>query len=158
MPESALYTECIEQAQERLERLLAEYQADDRLAPVTVIVPSTYAALHLRERDIGRRGLVNVQFMVLPRLAELLGAPSLAAREQQPLKPIVESAAVRRAAGQASGRLEPFRNHSSFHSSLRTTFRDLRLGGANALTSLDPSNGEARFRPRSSGCTQSSVD
>ena len=136
MPESALYTERIEQAQERLERLLAEYQADDRLAPVTVVVPTTYAALYLR-RDIGRRGLVNVQFMVLPRLAELLGAPSLAARGQQPLKPVVESAAVRRAAGQASGRLEPFRNHPSFHSSLRSTFRDLRLGGPNALTTLE---------------------
>ena len=136
MPESALYVERIEQAQERLERLLAEYQGDDGLAPVTVVVPTTYAALHLR-RDIGRRGLVNVQFMVLPRLAELLGAPSLAARGQQPLKPLIESAAVRRAAGQASGRLEPFRNHPSFHSSLRSTFRDLRLGGANALTSLE---------------------
>ena len=136
MPESALYIERIEQAQERLERLLTEYQADDRLAPVTVIVPSTYAALHLR-RDIGRRGLVNVQFMVLPRLAELLGAPSLAAKKLRPLKPLVESAAVRRAAGQASGRLEPFQNHPSFHSGLRTTFRDLRLGGSNALATLE---------------------
>ena len=136
MPESALYTERIEQAQERLKRLLAEYQADDRLAPVTVIMPSTYAALHLR-RDIGRRGLVNVQFMVLPRLAELLGAPSLATGGQRPLKPLIQSAAIRRAAGQASGRLEPFRNHPSFHSSLHSTFRDLRLGGANALTTLE---------------------
>ena len=136
MPESALYIERIEQAQERLERLLAEYQADDGLTPVTVVVPSTYAALHLR-RDIGRRGLVNVQFMVLPRLAELLGAPSLAAGGQRPLKPLIESAAVRRAAGQVSGRLEPFRNHPSFHSSLRATFRDLRLGGSNALTTLE---------------------
>ena len=135
MPESALYVERIEQAQERLERLLAEYQADDPLAPVTVVVPSTYAALHLR-RDIGRRGLVNVRFMVLPRLAELLGAASLAARRQRPLKPLIESVAVRRAAEQASGRLEPFRNHPSFHSSLRSTFRDLRLGGPNALTTL----------------------
>lgn len=136
MSESALYFERIEQAQERLERLLAEYQAKDRLAPVTVVVPSTYAALHLR-RDIGRRGLVNVQFLVLSRLAELLGAPGLAAKGQRPLKPLIESAAVRQAAGQASGRLEPFRNHPSFHSSLRSTFRDLRLGGANALTTLE---------------------
>ncbi len=136
MPESALYIERIEQAQERLERLLAEHQADDRLTPVTVVVPSTYSGLHLR-RDIGRRGLVNVQFMVLPRLAELLGAPGLAAKGQRPLKPLIESAAVRKAAGQASGRLESFRNHPSFQSSLRTTFRDLRLGGSNALTTLE---------------------
>ena len=136
MPESALYIERIEQAQERLERLLAEYQADDHLTPVTVVVPSTYSGLHLR-RDIGRRGLVNVQFMVLPRLAELLGAPRLAAKGQRPLKPLIESSAIRRAAGQASGRLESFRDHPSFHSSLRTTFRDLRLGGPNALTTLE---------------------
>ena len=136
MPESALYVERIEQAQERLERLLAEYQADDPLAPVTVVVPSTYAALYLR-RVIGRRGLVNVRFMVLPRLAELLGAPGLAAKGQRPLKPLIESAAVRRAASEASGRLEPFRNHPSFHSSLRSTFRDLRLGGSNALATLE---------------------
>ena len=136
MRESLQYVERIEQAQERLEHLLAEYQADDRLAPVTVVVSSTYAALHLR-RDIGRRGLVNVRFMVLPRLAELLGAPSLAARGQRPLKPLIESAAVRRAAGEASGRLESFRDHPSFHSSLRSTFRDLRLGQPNALTTLE---------------------
>ena len=135
MRESALYVERIEQAQERLEHLLDEYQAEDLLAPVTVIVPSTYAALYLR-RDIGRHGLVNVRFMVLPRLAELLGAPSLAANGQRPLKPLIESAAIRRAAEQASGRLEPFRNHPSFHSSLRTTFRDLRLGGPNPLITL----------------------
>ena len=136
MPESARYIERIEQTQERLERLLADYQAQDRLAPVTVIVPTTYAALYLR-RNIGRRGLVNVQFMVLPRLAELLGAPSLAAKGLRPLKPLIESAAVRRAAGRASGRLEQFGDHPSFHASLRSTFRDLRLGGANALTTLE---------------------
>lgn len=136
MPESALYIERIEQAQERLERLLTEYQRDDRLAPVTVVVPSTYAALHLR-RDIGKRGLVNVRFMVLSRLAELLGASGLAAKGLRPLKPLIESAAVRRAAGEASGRLEPFRDHLSFHSSLRSTFRDLRLGGPNVLATLE---------------------
>ena len=136
MRESALYFERIEHAQERLEYLLAEYQRDDRLAPVTVIVPSTYAGLHLR-RDIGRRGLVNVRFMVLSRLAELLGAPSLAARGLRPLKPLMESAAVRQAAGHASGRLEPFQAHPSFHASLRSTFRDVRLGGQNAPAALE---------------------
>ena len=136
MWESSLHVERIERAQERLERLLSEYQAEDRFAPVTVVVPTTYAGLHLR-RDIGRRGLVNVRFMVLPRLAELLGAQSLAARGLRPLKPLIESAAVRRAAAEASGRLVQFRDHPSFHSSLRSTFRDLRLGGPNVLSTLE---------------------
>ena len=107
MQQSPPYVEHIEQAQERLERLLSEYQAEDRFAPVIVVVPTTYAGLYLR-RDIGRRGLVNVRFLPLARVAELLGASSLAANGQRPLKPPIEFAAVRRAAGEAAGELEPF--------------------------------------------------
>ena len=135
MQQSPPYVEHIEQAQERLERLLSEYQAEDRFAPVTVVVPTTYAGLYLR-RDIGRRGLVNVRFMPLARLAELLGAPSLAAKGQRPLKPPIEFAAIRRAANEAAGELEPFRAHPSFHASLRTTFRDLRRAAPDAITAL----------------------
>ena len=127
-------------AQTRLEDLIAEYQAADRLAPVTVVVPSTYAGLFLR-RDIGRRGLANVRFMALPRLTELLGAPSLAARQLSPLTPLIESATVRRTAMEATGRLEPFRAHSSFHSSLRWTFRELRLASPDALANLENQEG-----------------
>ncbi len=136
MQESAVYAERVEQAQERLERLLQEYQAKDRMAPVTVVVPTVYAALHLR-RDIGRRGLVNVQFIMLPRLAELLGAPTLAAQSLRPLKPLIESAAVRRAASEASGQLQQFRYHPSFHAGLRSTFRDLRVGTPDSLKVLE---------------------
>ena len=140
MQQSPPYVEHIEQAQERLERLLSEYQAEDRFAPVTVVVPTTYAGLYLR-RDIGRRGLVNVRFMPLARLAELLGAPSLAASGQRPLKPPIEFAAVRRAAGEAAGELEPFRAHPSFHASLRSTFRDLRRAAPDAITALERRRG-----------------
>ena len=140
MQQSPPYVEHIEQAQERLERLLSEYQAEDRFAPVTVVVPTTYAGLYLR-RDIGRRGLVNVRFMPLARLAELLGASSLAANGQRPLKPPIEFAAVRRAAGEAAGELEPFRAHPSFHASLRSTFRDLRRAAPDVLTALERRRG-----------------
>ena len=140
MQQSPTYVEHIEQAQERLERLLNEFQAEDPFAPVTVVVPTTYAGLYLR-RDIGRRGLVNVRFLPLARLAELLGAPSLAAADRLPLKPPIEFAAVRRAASEAAGELEPFRAHPSFHASLRTTFRDLRRAAPDAITALERSRG-----------------
>ena len=140
MQQSPTYVEHIEQAQERLESLLRDHQAEDRFAPVTVVVPTTYAGLYLR-RDIGRRGLVNVRFMPLARVAELLGAPSLAASGQRPLKPPIEFAAVRRAAGEAAGELEPFRAHPSFHASLRSTFRDLRRAAPDAITALERRRG-----------------
>ena len=140
MQQSPTYVEHIEQAQERLERLLRDHQAEDPFAPVTVVVPTTYAGLYLR-RDIGRRGLVNVRFLPLARVAELLGAPSLAANGQRPLKPPIEFAAVRRAASEAAGELEPFRAHPSFHASLRSTFRDLRRAAPDAITALERSRG-----------------
>ncbi|MCY3990630.1 MAG: PD-(D/E)XK nuclease family protein [Caldilineaceae bacterium] len=140
MQQSPTHVVHVQQAQERLERLLHEHQAEDPFAPVTVVVPSTYAGLYLR-RDIGRRGLVNVRFMPLPRLAELLGAQSLAAEGRGPLKPAIEFAAVRRAAKEAAGELEPFRTHSSFHTGLRATFRDLVRAAPNVLAALESREG-----------------
>jgi len=56
---------------------IAEAQRDDRLAPVTVIVPNHYVGLWLR-RELAQTGYVNVHFEILARLAERLGARSLA--------------------------------------------------------------------------------
>ena len=158
MQQSPTHVVHVQQAQERLERLLHEHQAGDPFAPVTVVVPTTYAGLYLR-RDIGKRGLVNVRFMPLPRLAELLGAQSLAAEGRGPLKPAIESAAVRRTASEAAGELEPFRTHPSFHASLRETFHDLRAAAPGALTKLEHRGGTTRevvrlykrFRQRTKG-------
>ncbi len=143
MQQSPTYVEHIEHAQARLESLLSEYQGEDPFAPLTVVVPTTYAGLHLR-RAIGRRGLVNVRFEQLPRLAELLGAPSLAAAGRTPLKPAIEFAAVRSAAGEAVGELKPFRAHPSFHASLRSTFQVLRNAPPEVLDALERRGGMSR--------------
>ena len=140
MKESAIYLEPISQAQARLESLISERQAQDRLAPVTVIVPRRYAALFLR-RNIGQRGLANVRFMVMPQLAALLGGRTVAARGLRPLKPMIEYEAVRIAASRASGSLKQFKEHPAFHARLQTTFRELRSGGKDTLDDLAKGGG-----------------
>ena len=100
-------------------------QRDDPLAPVTVVAPSTYANLTLRH-ERARQGFANVQFLTLPRLGELLGAPSLSAAGRRPLTPALESAVIRSVAAGSSGMLASVGSHPSTHQSLKNTFRQLR--------------------------------
>nr|MBA2327227.1 hypothetical protein [Actinomycetota bacterium] len=80
-------------ARETLWAAIDDAKGDDPLAPVTVAAPSVYAGLSLRRllaarppgRDMGCPGLVNVRFLPLARVAELLGAPALAAEGRRPL-------------------------------------------------------------------------
>ena len=120
--------------------VIRQIQQGDPLRPVTVIGPSNYAHLSLRHR-LGRSGIANVRFMVFPRLAELLGAPSLSERRGRPLTPIINSAVVREVASQAAGMLQPLRDHPSTHTSLRRTFRQLRNATEAALNSLAAQGG-----------------
>ncbi|MYE54745.1 MAG: hypothetical protein F4X34_06065 [Chloroflexi bacterium] len=119
---------------------IRQFQQDDPLRPLTVVGPSNYAHLSLRHR-LGRSGIANVQFMVFARLAEFLGAPSLSAQGKSPLTPVVGSALVREISSQATGILEPLRDHPSTHLSLRRTFRQLRHATEDALDSLAAQGG-----------------
>ena len=119
---------------------IRQVQRDDPLRPVTVVAPSNYALLSLRHR-LGRSGFANVQFMVFPRLAELLGAPSLSAQGRRPLTSIFDSAVVRDVASEAKGILEPLRDHPSTHLSLRQTFRQMRHATDAALDNLAAQGG-----------------
>ena len=74
--------------------------------------------------DLGLQGFANVKFMEMPRLAELLGAASLAGR--RPLTGVLQSILLRKVLERAEGPLAPVRDHTSTQNSLRTSFGDLR--------------------------------
>ena len=89
---------------------IAEVKHSDPLAPVTVAVPSNYAGLALRRAlaasplpGSSQPGLVNVRFMVLARVIELVGAPRMAGRGQSPLAAPYRAEAVRAAVEQNPG-------------------------------------------------------
>lgn len=114
-------------------------KGDDALAPVTAAVPSNYAGLSLRRKLAAEheRGLVNVRFYVLPRVAELLGAPLLAAQGRKPLTSPVRSEAVRAVLADDPGDI--FRDvaeHAATERSLDSTFRDLRNAPDSALDAI----------------------
>jgi len=101
-------------------------QAEDPLAPVTVIVPSNYAGLSARRALAGQGPLVNVRFQVAGRLAELLAAPLLTANGKRPLTPWVRLAAVRAALSEGAGVFEPVRHHPATPRELQRLFQELR--------------------------------
>ena len=114
-------------ARERLQALVAEAKADNPLAPVTVVPPTTYAGIGLRRVLAGDGGLLNVGFMALARLAEQLGAPTMASQRRRPLTAASEMAIVRTVAMEAMGK-EPLGSmavHSTLHQSLQTAFKEL---------------------------------
>ena len=106
-------------------RLIREEKRGDVLAPVTVVAPTRYAGLSLRQ-ELGRTGFVNVRFMPAPVLSELLGAAALEQQGRKPLTGVLENLAVRRVLAQTDGPLRDVSEHPSTQSSVRSAFRQLR--------------------------------
>ena len=152
----------------QLADVVRDLKAADPLAPVTVAVPSNYAGLSLR-RTLGfgqhrlaglvGEGLVNVRFMVFPRVAEFLGAPQLASQGLRPLTPVVFAELVRHALLENSGPLAGVADHPSTVQSLVRTFRELRRADPQAVAALAQSSVRAKhvgalfaaFRARCTG-------
>ena len=90
-------------ARERLQALVAEAKAGNPFAPVTVVPPNAYAGIGLRRVLAGDGGLLNVGFMALARLAEQLGAPTMASQRRRPLSAAAEMAVIRTVARRGGG-------------------------------------------------------
>ena len=114
-------------ARERLQALVAEAKAGNPFAPVTVVPPNTYAGIGLRRVLAGDGGLLNVGFMALARLAEQLGAPTMASQRRRPLSAASEMAVIRTVAMEMVGKepLGSVAGHSSLHQSLQEAFKEL---------------------------------
>ena len=113
-------------ALDRLAALVAGAQAADALAPVTVVVPTNYVGVATR-RALGRRsGIANVSFLTVYRLAELLGASTLAAAGRRPVSTPVVAGAIRQVLQQAPGVFAGVREHPATEEALLAAHRELR--------------------------------
>jgi ATP-dependent helicase/nuclease subunit B len=98
----------------------------DPLLPVTVIVPSNYAAVSTRRGLAGRfDGVANVTFLTLFRLAERLGAAPLAAAGRRPISTPVLAQAVRAILAAEPGVFAPVASHAATELALVATTREL---------------------------------
>ena len=129
---------------EALWRLVREAKQDGGiLAPVTVVGPSQYANLSLRQ-ELGRSGFANVRFILFQMLAELLGGAYMVEADRRPLIPVLENVLVRAVLEPAGEPLAQVREHRSTQSSVRDSFRQLRLVSDAVLQELEKSGGARR--------------
>lgn len=137
MPISATYTSHGAASFDALADAVRDVQGDDRLAPVTVVVPTNTAGVMAR-RALGRRGgAANVDVLTLYRLAELLGARSLVDEARTPVSTPVVDVAVRDALARTGpGLYGEVAHHPSTVVALRDLYREVRLAGRGAMTAL----------------------
>ena len=106
-------------------QLVDEVKEDDVLAPVTIVAPTRYASLSLRQ-ELGREGFANVRFMVMPMLSELLGAVLLERQDRKPLTPVLQTSLLRRVLAGTTGHLAQVSRHPSTQRSVSSVFAQLR--------------------------------
>ena len=121
-------------AAERLRDRIAAAKADDPLRPVTIVVPTNYVGVSTRRLLASGRlapvtergtGIVGLTLLTVYRLAELLGAPALAATGRRPVSTPVIAAAVRRVVAAEPGLFADVASHPSTEESLVRAYREL---------------------------------
>lgn len=133
-------------ALDALARVVGEAKHAEPLAPVTVVVPSNHVGVTAR-RALGRRGrgVIGVTFLTPFRLAELLGAPALAAAGRRPVSTPVVAAALRRALRENAGVFGPVAEHAATEEALVGAIgelADLSRGALDRLGATSPRAGD----------------
>lgn len=140
-------------AADALRAEIAGIKGSDALAPVTVVVPSNHVGVAARrllasgalgpvcENGVG---LAAVSFVTPYRLAELLGAPTLAGAGRRPVSTPVIAAAFRGALAREPGLFEPVAAHPSTEAALVAAYRELREVSPAGLDAIAATGARAR--------------
>ena len=122
-------------ATEKLSGLVRDSKTKDVFTPVTVIVPTNYAAVSLR-RDLASgkygptswvgTGLINTNFLTSYRLAESVTGDSFLAQGRQPVRSTVIGAALRQILLDEPGIFGPIAHHGATERELIRVYRELR--------------------------------
>jgi ATP-dependent helicase/nuclease subunit B len=128
---------------------IREIQGGDPLSPVTVVLPTHHAGLHLRRR-LAVEGYAGVRFTVLARLAESLAASRLAAAGRTPLTAVTRAALVRSALRAAGGPLAGGAEQAGLVDLVAELATDLRRRA-------DPAADMARIRATGTGTSRAAV-
>ena len=132
-------------AAEALLGAVRDAKAGDPLRAVTVVVPSNTVGVAARRQlaggtlgtvVAGRPGLAAVTFLTVYRLAERLGAASLAAAGRRPVSTPVLAAAIRHVLTEAPGVFAPVAAHPATEEALVAAHRELRDLSPAALSRL----------------------
>ena len=133
-------------------------KAGDALGPVTIIVPSNYAAVATRRALAAQpRGVANVSFVTLYRLAERLGAASLAAAGRRPISVPVLAQATRGVLATAPGVFAPVADHPTTELALVAATRELAGLTDAALDAVAECSPRAADVVRIARCVRSSL-
>ena len=141
------------EAARALHDAVAGAKGGDPLAPVTVVVPSNHVGVATRRRLASGKlgpvagagvGLAAVSFLTTYRLAELLGAATLAGQGRQPVSTPVLAAAVRAELAAQPGLFAPVAEHPATESALVSTYRELRDLSPAALDAVAEASNRAR--------------
>jgi RecB family exonuclease len=132
-------------ALDALARTVRAAKGDEPLAPVTVVVPSNHVGVTARRAlaagvagplTTRGTGTIGVNYLTPYRLAELLGAPGLAATGRRPVSNPVIAAALRRALRADPGLFGPVAAHPATEEALVAAYgelADLSSGGRERL-------------------------